>query len=60
MLVESATERAILLAHVDFELAGGAAALPAVVGITHAEVLFRGSEREPAFGQKLDVQESKQ
>ena len=60
MFVEGAAQRAILLAHVDFELAGGAAAFPTVVGVAHTEILLRGSEGQAALGKKLEVEESEE
>ena len=48
---------AVLLAHVDLELAGGAAALPAVVVVAEAEVALGDAEGEAAAGGKFDVEE---
>ena len=49
---------AVLFAHVDLELAGGAAALPAVVVVAEAEVLLAESEGEAAARGELDVEEA--
>ena len=49
---------AVLLAHVDLELACGAAALPAVVVVAHAEVSLAESEGEAAARGELDVEEA--
>src|SRR6266478_442709 len=49
---------AVLLAHVDLELAGGAAALPAVVAVAEAEVALAESEGEAAAGGEFDVEEA--
>src|SRR5258707_11661932 len=49
---------AVLLAHVDFELAGGAAALPAVVAVAEAEVALAEPEGEAAAGGGFCVEEA--
>src|SRR5579859_4777980 len=54
VLVE--VDDAVLLAHVDLELAGGAAALPAVIAVAHAEVALREAERHSAAGGELHVE----
>jgi len=45
---------AVLLLHVDLELAGGAAALPAVVAVADAEVLLGEGKGEAAAGSEFD------
>jgi hypothetical protein len=49
---------AVLLAHVDLELTGGAAALPAIVVVAEAEVLLAETEGEAAARGELDVEEA--
>jgi hypothetical protein len=47
---------AVLLAHVDLELAGGATALPAVVAVADAEVALAEAEGQAATRSELDVE----
>src|ERR1700733_4968716 len=56
VLVEASV--AVLLAHVDCELARGAAALPAVVLVAQAEVALAGGRGEAAARGEFDVDES--
>ena len=49
---------AILLAHVDLELAGGAAAFPAIVVVAEAEEAFAETEGEATAWSEFDVKES--
>src|SRR5215468_5871604 len=51
---------AIVLAHVDFELARGPAALPAVIGVTDSEKAFGEEECQSAAGYQLDVEKSEE
>src|ERR1700691_623809 len=56
VFVEGPAYGAILFAHEHFELARSPAALPSIVRISHAEVMFRCAEGESALGHELDVQ----
>jgi hypothetical protein len=49
-----------VLAHIDFEFFGGAAALPAVVAVAEAEGGFAAGDGESAARRKLDVEESEE
>src|SRR5713101_2428385 len=58
MLIEG--HRAIVLAHVNFELPGGTPPLPAVIRVPRAEVAFAGTEHQPALGHELNVKKTEQ
>src|SRR6476469_2782879 len=51
---------AVILAHVHLELAGRAAAFPAIVGVTNPEVLLRGRQRQPTTRNHFEVDEAEE